>query len=144
MKSLLLTLAFLSCCAAAKAPQGPPATIGAQCAPWDGAAIGIEINARMEAKDQPRIFIALFKDLPNHGMTEPHTYQIEGMQSQAGSASVCKTKEDGCESAASGKLILESSSKDWADGSYDLVMKDGQHHRGRFHAKWVERRIFCG
>ncbi|MGH9492295.1 MAG: hypothetical protein ACRD2K_02230 [Terriglobales bacterium] len=120
----------------------PYATIRHACAPWDGPALQITLTkVENSGKNDARLFLTLYRDLPEPPLTKPRTFELERMES--GDAVRCP-RPNACESATSGRVVLEQFDGTSAEGSYELHFKDGSIERGRFKALWKEVREACG
>ena len=134
------------------APEGKPsgkppaaypyATIRHACGPTDGPALQITLTkVEKPGKNDARLFLTLYRDLPELPLAQPRTFELERMQS--GDAVRCP-KPNACESAERGQVVLEKFDGTGAEGSYELHFKDGAIERGRFKATWLEIREACG
>ncbi len=121
----------------------PFATIRHACAPWDGPALQITLaKVANPGKDDARIFLRLYRDLPEPPLNKPRTFDL--VQQDSGNGVRC-LRPNACESAESGRLVLEKlDGTNGAIGSYELHFKDGSIERGRFKAAWKEVRELCG
>ena len=120
----------------------PYATIRHACAPWDGPALQITLTkVQNPGKDDARLFLTLYRDLPEPPLAQPRTFELERMQS--GDAVRCP-RPNACESAERGQVVLEKFDGTGAQGSYELYFKDGSIERGMFKASWSEVREACG
>jgi len=120
----------------------PFATIRHACAPWDGPALQITLTkVENPGKNDARLFLTLYRDLPEPPLTQPRTFELERML--AGDAVRCP-RPGACESALRGHLVLEKFDGTGAEGNYELHFKDGAIERGRFKAAWKEVREACG
>ena len=134
------------------APQGeaaswpraafPFATIRHACGPTDGPALQIILTkVANPGKNDARLFLSLYRDLPQPPLSQPRTFELAHMQDGDG---VRCPRPNGCESAERGRVVLEKFSGAGAEGSYELYFKDGSTERGRFQAAWKEVRQDCG
>jgi len=120
----------------------PFATIRHACGPTDGPALQITLTkVANPGKEDARLFLTLYRDLPQPPLAQPRTFELECMQ--AGDAVRCP-RPGACESAQRGHLVLEKFDGTGAEGSYELYFKDGSTERGRFKAAWKEVREACG
>jgi hypothetical protein len=128
---------------APKPPEGYPfATIRHACGPADGPALQIMLTkVANPGKNDARVFLSLYRDLPEPPLSKPRTFELERMESGDG---VRCPRPNGCESAERGHVVLEKFDGTGAEGSYELYFKDGTVERGRFKAAWKEVREACG
>lgn len=120
----------------------PFATIRHACGPTDGPALQITLTkVANPGKDDARLFLSLYRDLPEPPLSKPRTFELEPQQS--GDAVRC-LRPNACESAPRGHVVLEKFDGRGAEGSYEVHFKDGSRERGRFQAAWKEIREACG
>ncbi len=125
-----------------KASAYPFATIRHACGPADGPALQITLTkVANPGKNNARLFITLYGDLPQAPLAKPRTYELHHMAN--GDAVRCP-KPNACESAERGRMVLERFDGTGAEGSYELHFKDGSEVRGSFKAAWKEVREACG
>ena len=120
----------------------PFATIRHACGPTDGPALQIALTkVENPGKDDARLFLTLYRDLPQPPLAQPRTFELAHMKEGDG-VRCLKPRE--CESALRGHLMMEKFDGLGAEGSYELHFKDGSTERGRFKAAWKEIREACG
>jgi hypothetical protein len=120
----------------------PFATIRHACGPTDGPALQITLTKVAEpGKNDARLFLSLYRDLPEMPLAQPRTFALAHMEDGDG---VRCLRPNACESAERGQVVLEKLSGYGAEGSYELYFKDGSTERGRFKAAWKEVREACG
>jgi len=120
----------------------PFATIRHACGPTDGPALQITLTkVANPGRDDARLFLTLYRDLPHPPLEKPRTFELERMQS--GDAVRC-LRPNACESAQRGQVVLEKFDGTGAEGTYELFFKDGSTEHGRFKAAWKEVREACG
>ncbi len=115
------------------------------CAPWDGVAVSVYLtNAPFDSVSNevrpPFLHLAIWRDaqrLPQTTITWPG-------EESAGAASVCSSTTE-CEAVPSGRVSVSGLASDSTmSGDYELRLADSTTMRGRFRARWIERRMLCG
>ncbi len=157
MRSALLRTALLGgsvaltgirCGAAPEESEGPRfanAYALPDCAPWDGSAVSIYLtNATYDSVDEhveePFLHLAIWKSVRGAGET---TISWPGEES-VGGAYHC-VMADQCSAATSGRVSVSGMAGDSIlPGEYDLRFADSTVMRGRFRARWIDRRMLCG
>lgn len=125
-----------------KAAAWPFATIRHACGPTDGPALQITLTkVANPGKKDARLFLSLYRDLPEMPLAQPRTFELTRMLDGDGARCL---KPNACESAERGHVVLEKLDGTAAEGSYELHFKDGSSERGRFKAAWKEIREACG
>lgn len=115
------------------------------CAPWDGAAVSIYLtNAVYDTKGQevtpPFLHLAVWRDAQRQSETTI-TWPSE---ESVGAASICSSGTE-CEAIPSGRVSVSGLANDSTmSGAYELRLADSTTMRGRFRARWIERRMLCG
>ena len=129
--------------ATGKLPAGYPyGTIQHACGPTDGPALQITLTkVENPGKDDARLLLTIYGDLPEPPLAQLRTFELESMQS--GDAARCP-RANACETAVRGQVMLQKFDGTGAEGSYEMHFKDGSIERGRFKAAWVEVRLACG
>ena len=130
-------------------PPAPPpgaktrvAHLNATCAPWDGAAIELDIDDLAACATTPHAFIAIsvWKAPP---LAPGTTLRLSNV-SQEGNARRCAAGAERCEPIQSTVLTIETSDDKTMTGYYTLTFADGSVLEERFTATWCERRARCG
>jgi hypothetical protein len=120
----------------------PFAAIRHACGPTDGPALQIVLTqVENPGKDDARLFLTLYRDLPEPPLSQPRTFELAHMQD--GDAVRC-LRPNACESAARGQVVLQKFDGTGAAGNYELFFKDGSSERGSFKARWKEAHQDCG
>lgn len=120
----------------------PFATIRHACGPTDGPALQITLTqVENPGKDDARLFLSLYRDLPELPMSQPRTFELTHMQEGDG---VRCLRPHACESAERGTVVLQKLDGTGAEGNYELFFQDGSSERGTFKASWKEVRQNCG
>jgi len=118
------------------------ATIRHACGPTDGPALQLTLTkVEHPGKDDARLFLTLYRDLPEPPLTQARSFELAHMKD--GDAVRCP-RPGACESALRGRVVLEKFDGTGAEGSYELHFKDGSTESGRFKAAWKEVREACG
>lgn len=120
----------------------PFATIRHACGPADGPALQITLT-RVEhpAEGDARIFLSLYRDLPEPPLSQPRSFELAHTQDGDG---VRCLRPNACESAERGHVLLQKFDGTGAEGSYELFFMDGSSERGTFRAAWKEVHQNCG
>ena len=141
--TILLAMCALAPLAAARANDAPVlgATIGASCAPWDGAAFVVEMPVDSLGRDLTgaRLAISVWKAprIPAGTMFTFHGIADSG-------AVVLWSGKDSAQ-RLTGTVTFGAVGPDApADGSFDLSTKGGRRLAARFHATWKKERVMCG
>ncbi len=137
LRTLLLGSLLLSSCATAPTPSGLflPATVSADCAPWDGAAFTISIPY---AQDSLYISIWRSADIPTASR-----FSFPDATGRSGAA-IYQTST-GQVQALRGRVNLGPVNKAHPiEGEFDLQSESGLNFSGRFSADWDRRQTYCG
>ncbi len=137
LQALVFGSLLLSSCVTAPTPSGVfmPATVSADCAPWDGAAFTISIPY---AQDTLYISIWRSADIP-----APSRFSFPEPSGRSGAA-IYQTST-GQVDALRGRVNLGRVDKAHPiDGEFDLQSETGLNFYGRFSAGWDRRETYCG
>jgi hypothetical protein len=115
------------------------------CAPWDGSAVSVYFtNTAYDTTTQeitpPFLHLAIWRDAAR----QPETRIEWPKEESVGGAYLCAEAQQ-CTSASSGIVSVDGVKGDSVmSGVYDVRFGDSTHLKGRFDARWVNRRMMCG
>lgn len=140
-----LVLSIGACSQGTDGPQEPGKTwrfavAHADCAPWDGAAVGVELSdVDPNPLSPPYLRLSAYVPMP----TAKVRAEI-GVNGAGGmGAGYCEAGKD-CVGADNGWMELVPG-KDGLGGRYDITLHDGRHLTGSFLAKILSvRQVLCG
>jgi len=113
-----------------------PATIGRDCAPWDGSAFTLSI----QYDPASTIMISIWQ---SPDIKLPSTFSFPDETGRAGQAYILSELDP--LTPLSGKIFFQRVDRESpVEGEFDLRDENGIHFKGNFIAEWEHKPVYCG
>jgi hypothetical protein len=113
-----------------------PATIGRDCAPWDGSAFTVSI--RYDSASTIRISIWQSPDIK-----VPSTFSFPDETGRVGQVYILSDLDPMI--PLSGKVFFQRGDRESpVEGEFVLMGENGKRFKGKFNAKWENKVVYCG
>lgn len=110
-----------------------PATIGRDCAPWDGSAFTVSIRYDFAST----IAISIWK---SPDIKLPSTFSFPDETGGVGEAYILSELDP-----LSGKVFFQRVDRESpVEGEFDLRDESGKRFKGKFSAEWEHKPVYCG